>query len=609
MKKFHNTNFFSFKNLVIFLFICYFLLFFVNVEFLVRSDGWYYFHSAKCLVNEGSFVCANRPIYWDYMDLHTKTIFNGKYVSVTSVGNSLVYLPALVFSSTISNFIDLNNEYFIALHGHTLLDGIAIALTALILNILSLLFIYKSLRILGFNKFVSLLSIVVIVISTYLLWYVFILHIFTHMAEVFFTSLLLYAYLKYINNYKNRFLFLVVFAIGFLFLIRPILLPIGIVFALAVLFNIYKRFKSSKILLKSIVFMLFSIFPFVLLYFFYNYVSYGSILTSGYAITRGETFTNNFNAHNLVFSPYRGWVTYSPIILFSFFGFYLFYRNKEKILSLILFIPILIIVVIYGFWPAWWGGGSFGSRFMLFAVPFLALGLSKSLVFLYENIKVKKIQIFIFFVVFIFLTYSLSLMFLYRITPISTDFYTPLFFYEYHINLANNSKNVFDFIEKEIYNLQAGSTIPIYIARKFKHVLKVTEYENSLNFELFYSPVNRQMNILQSDPFNLYLVPKNKTDYLYSILFSQGDVSLFNKAKIFFDCTQLKCVFTGNENLVQEIQHLLLTEIDKSKFDVQEYEGYETDSFYLIFRKNKLIKHRSTNPLYWDPVDRFYSVL
>ncbi len=75
---------------------------------------------------------------------------------------------------------------------------------------------------------------------------------------------------------------------------------------------------------------------------------------------------------NLV-SPARGLLVYSPVLLLSFSGFALALRHRdERLLSLCFGGIVVLHWLVVSRFPHWWGGHSYGPRFMTDVVPFLA---------------------------------------------------------------------------------------------------------------------------------------------------------------------------------------------------------------------------------------------
>lgn len=80
----------------------------------------------------------------------------------------------------------------------------------------------------------------------------------------------------------------------------------------------------------------------------------------------------NAVAPRLLFMPYRGLFFYYPILLFSLIGLYQMRKRnkKEAVTVLLMFVFVLLFNTFYG---VWWGGGSFGPRYMTVLMPFLMI--------------------------------------------------------------------------------------------------------------------------------------------------------------------------------------------------------------------------------------------
>ena len=171
-------------------------LFFISILFIiifgepfVRSDSFYYYQTAKTLVEEGNFVTDKKPLHWDAAASWTKTIYKNNYVSVASPGNALFNIPPLFISKLLNNNVNYYNEYFIAYNGHTLFDGTFLLLNAFIFFWTSLFLIYKSLRLLNFSRRKSVFSIFAVTMSSYVLWYVYLLpSLYTYLRNFLFFS-------------------------------------------------------------------------------------------------------------------------------------------------------------------------------------------------------------------------------------------------------------------------------------------------------------------------------------------------------------------------------------------------------------------------------------
>jgi hypothetical protein len=123
--------------------------------------------------------------------------------------------------------------------------------------------------------------------------------------------------------------------------------------------------------------------------------------------TAGEenkTAVGFFQTRNLInglyihlFSPDRGTVNYTPVMLFGIIGLIILYRRRNPYLPLIAGV-ILANLLLYSMWGDPWGGWAFGSRYMIPAYAMLAIGLSLAL----DAIKKHKIYLFLFFIILVY---------------------------------------------------------------------------------------------------------------------------------------------------------------------------------------------------------------
>jgi len=102
----------------------------------------------------------------------------------------------------------------------------------------------------------------------------------------------------------------------------------------------------------------------------------------------------------LLISPSRGLFIYSPIFIFSFiFLFYALFSKKIRVIYKYLAISVFALVLVYSKFVAWWGGWTFGYRFLIELLPmliiFLALSWEK---FIKKNKYLKAIFILFLFI-------------------------------------------------------------------------------------------------------------------------------------------------------------------------------------------------------------------
>jgi hypothetical protein len=71
-------------------------------------------------------------------------------------------------------------------------------------------------------------------------------------------------------------------------------------------------------------------------------------------------------------SAKKGWLMYTPIMIFSIIGFYFLYRNRKSVFWATAFFTFCFIWIAFA-WDIWWYGGSLGQRQMVQAYPILAI--------------------------------------------------------------------------------------------------------------------------------------------------------------------------------------------------------------------------------------------
>jgi len=99
----------------------------------------------------------------------------------------------------------------------------------------------------------------------------------------------------------------------------------------------------------------------------------------------------------LLFYPYRGLFFYNPILIFSLMGLFFMYKKDKKIFTFVVSSFILLcLAIILSIW-VWWGGSSFGPRFLLLIIPFLMIPL----MFCIKRINKKILLFFMMICIFI----------------------------------------------------------------------------------------------------------------------------------------------------------------------------------------------------------------
>lgn len=111
-----------------------------------------------------------------------------------------------------------------------------------------------------------------------------------------------------------------------------------------------------------------------------NWLRFGSPLSSGYG-DEGEGFVFNYatSLPALLVGPGKGLFVFAPPLIIALWGLRSFWRRQRDITLLIAELGIGNLLL-YGAWAMWWGGWSWGPRFLVPVIPFLLLPLAELLV-------------------------------------------------------------------------------------------------------------------------------------------------------------------------------------------------------------------------------------
>jgi len=111
--------------------------------------------------------------------------------------------------------------------------------------------------------------------------------------------------------------------------------------------------------------------------FLTRYIIYGNAFESGYIPLRNWLWSSPAFL-SVLFSSDHGLLTWTPVLLFSILGLFLFWRRAPRIGSPLLaaFLAFYIFIACY---PNWDGISSYGNRFFVSLSPLFVLGLAVSL--------------------------------------------------------------------------------------------------------------------------------------------------------------------------------------------------------------------------------------
>ncbi|MCX6234663.1 MAG: hypothetical protein NT175_08070 [Bacteroidetes bacterium] len=229
-----------------------------------------------------------------------------------------------------------------------------------------------------FSPLVTSITLFAVVIGTNLLYYSTYEAPMSHAYNFSFIIIYLYLLIKWLEKSSALNSVLLGLVIGLITLIRP---TNGLIIILFFLWGItsWSSFLNRLIyLMKSywkILIMMVAFFVMWIPQFLYWHKITGSFFYFSYG-DRAWFFFNDPQIINVLFSYRKGWLLYTPIMIFSLTGIpFLIKYWKEAFLPVLVFIVINIYII--SSWCFWWYGGSFGLRafvdsYGLLALPFAA---------------------------------------------------------------------------------------------------------------------------------------------------------------------------------------------------------------------------------------------
>lgn len=294
------------------------------------------------------------------------SIHGGHYVSQYPIVVPVLVTPLYVIPYLFLHFfhipIDMLNPVF---HMICLtMDKIAASFIAA----LSAVFLYMSLKNL-FSKKISLLCTLIYAFAT-TTWAISSQTLWQQGAVELFLVILIY--LVVINEKKeNQNIFLLMGLLsGLLIFCRPVdsILLLPIIYYVLVHNKLEKFYYLCALILVSLPFAVYN------LYFFNNlFGGYSSVVSM---------FSFNFEAINsflgLIISPNRGLLIFSPVCLLAIVGISGIKKIKPKNMQYFLILmafSVISQIIAYSFFKVWWGGWSYGPRFLTGMLPFFMIFL------------------------------------------------------------------------------------------------------------------------------------------------------------------------------------------------------------------------------------------
>ncbi len=334
----------------------------------------------RAIVEDKSFKIDSYKEF-SYPDVSFK---NGHYYSRFPAGMSFLMAPAHMIALRISP----QNPQIVGFEFVSLLSALSVG------------FLYILGRINKFSISTSLLGGYVFAFATIL--FSFSGGYWAHIPSIFVVSSVLVIFSLFLKSPKYRHIFLIalLYSIGF-----SIDFPNALFLFPIILFILIAGYKKGKLtFLKYFGLIITPIILIISLILLYNTLSFGKPLAIGQSasVSVGTRFKTSFiplkdwtsegvfddrrlfpGLYTQLISSQRGLLMFSPIVFLACIGFISLFK-KDKIFSTVTASIFLINVIFYSVWQDYWGGWSYGPRYLLAVLPIFLL---PTLFFIKEKLK------------------------------------------------------------------------------------------------------------------------------------------------------------------------------------------------------------------------------
>ncbi len=291
----------------------------------------------------------------------------GKRAIKYSMGMAVLYSPFFFIAHIYTHLFNLD-----AL-GYSMPYQLALLFSSIFYLFVGLLFLRRVL-LMYFNQLVTSITLIVMVVGTNLLQYSTYSAPMSHAYSFALFSVFIYLTIVWHRKPNFRNSIFVGLITGLIVLVRPSNIIITLVFILYKISSwddikskVYFFLREYKQLLVIMFFAVVVVMPQLLYwksvtgsFFYYTYRDEGF-------------FFNNPQIYSGLFSYRNGWLTYTPIMVFSLIGIFMMLKRQREF-----FVPILTFVIINTYfilsWWCWWyvgfGNRAFIESYALLSIPF-----------------------------------------------------------------------------------------------------------------------------------------------------------------------------------------------------------------------------------------------
>jgi len=286
------------------------------------------------------------------------------------MGMALFYLPFFFLGHLSASILGYPMDGFSLPYQYALVIG------GIIYTIIGLIYLRKILRCF-FAEGITSLVMIIIVFGTNYIHHLTLKNLETVNVLFMLATIIIWNTIKWHKNQQFKYLLAIGMGIVLMALVKP---SEVVIILLPLLWNVYSResFKQKFSLIiknrRSILFVIGLSFILVIPQMTYWYLKTGYPIYDSYK--NPGVGLDIFSPHitDALFSYRKGWLVYTPVMIFSLIGFYYLYKDNKKIFYSLL-VYFLVSFYIIASWSEWWYGAAFSNRPLITVYPVMAITL------------------------------------------------------------------------------------------------------------------------------------------------------------------------------------------------------------------------------------------
>lgn len=308
---------------------------------------------------------------------------NGKPILRMTMGMAILWIPFFLIAHALAHILGASTM------GYSWPYSLSIFVATLFYLFIGLLFLRKTL-LRYFSEVATAVALILVVLSTNMLFYVISEPGMTHVYNFALISIFIFYSIKWVEaltptpseelvsgtgraGERLNSIILGLLA-GIIVLIRPVnvlVLLFPALIGITSFIGFKERIqKNWKLILVAGVTAFFVLVPQMI----YWKTQTGHFLFNSY-MDQGKFYFFKPNVIDGLFSYRKGWLVYTPVMIFAFFGFIWLKKQASSLVLPVLVFAAINIYVVYSWW-CWWYGGCYGSRPMIDMYGIMAIPLA-----------------------------------------------------------------------------------------------------------------------------------------------------------------------------------------------------------------------------------------